>query len=134
MVIDPREGNSNAQARMAQALLFQNPRVNNHFGINPEECIPFITWNLCLKFEQIKAWPYRAKSKAILTGWYCPAYCFNHVLNHYFVFFFLHNETAMSVFIVVAIALLIGLIVLAVGLLFLRKWVSFLISFAFCFN
>ena len=39
MVIDPREGNSNAQARKARALLF--PRVNNHVYMDPEDFIPF---------------------------------------------------------------------------------------------
>ena len=43
MVIDPREGNSNAQARRARALLFSIPRVNNHIDMDPEDFIPFIT-------------------------------------------------------------------------------------------
>ena len=43
MVIDPREGNGNAQARRAQALLFPIPRVNNHVVMETEDLIPFIT-------------------------------------------------------------------------------------------
>ena len=43
MVIDPREGNDNAQARRARALHFPIPRVNNHVVIDTEDFIPFIT-------------------------------------------------------------------------------------------
>ena len=33
----------NAQARRARALLFPIPKVNNHYGMDPEEFIHFIT-------------------------------------------------------------------------------------------
>ena len=41
MVIDPREGNGNAQA--CRALPFPIPRVNNDVDMDTEEFIPFIT-------------------------------------------------------------------------------------------
>ena len=53
MVIDPREGNVNAQARRARALLFPIPRVNNHVDMDTEDFIPFITFTFLLKVRHI---------------------------------------------------------------------------------
>ena len=47
MVKDPRD------ARMALAILFPFPWVNNHFVMDTEDFIPFITYKLLLKY----LWP-----------------------------------------------------------------------------
>ena len=67
-------------ARRARALLFPVPRVNTHVDMDPEDLIPFITW-FFLKIWNIQGRHYRAISKVILTGWYCPVYCVNHVIK-----------------------------------------------------
>ena len=65
--------------------------------MDTEDFIPFITWNLSLKFVIIYGRHCRAISKVILLGWYCPAYCFNHVIIIYFII--LVNYFGMNSFI-----------------------------------
>ena len=46
MIIDPKEGNGNAQARTARALLFPVMKVNYHVDMDTDmdtDFIPFIT-------------------------------------------------------------------------------------------
>ena len=43
MVIDLIEGNGNAKARRARALLFPIPMVTHHVVMDTEDFIPFIT-------------------------------------------------------------------------------------------
>ena len=72
MVNDPRQGDSNAQTRRAEALLLSIPRVNSFIDMDTDDFIPFISWKLFYIFGDIQGCHYRAKSKMILTGLYCP--------------------------------------------------------------
>ena len=45
MVIDPMEGNSNAQARRAGTLLFPISRVWNHPDKGPGDFVSFMAWH-----------------------------------------------------------------------------------------
>ena len=73
-----------AQTRRARVLLFPFLRVNSHVVMDTENEGPFIWWALLLKKMKYLSPPLPGNIKSdIAPGWYCPAYCFNHVIHIY---------------------------------------------------
>ena len=68
MVIDPREGNGNAQTRGARTLLPPFPRVNSYVVMETENLISFIKSKLLRQISKIFMAINRAISKVILPG------------------------------------------------------------------
>ena len=74
----------NAQTRRVRAFLFPFLWVNSHVVIDTENGILLMRWALLLKkIGNIYRRLCREISNVILPGWYCPAYCFNHVIHIY---------------------------------------------------